>query len=153
MYDVMATSRIGRGRSLRAEHGEEAEFWSPDRHRTISGEEAAELIPALAPSEPSSAYLFYDCQTDDVRLVLTILGEAERFGAVVVNGAEVTEVIDDDGRAAGVVCREAESGERFEVRRRERGQRDRRMGGSDPAARAAHRGGDPADRTRVGAPT
>ncbi len=116
MYDVMATSRIGRGRSLRAEHGEEAEFWAPDRHRTISGEEAAELIPALAPSEPSSAYLFYDCQTDDVRLVLTVLGEAERFGAVVVNGAEVTEVVDDDGRAAGVVCREAESGESFEVR-------------------------------------
>jgi glycerol-3-phosphate dehydrogenase len=116
MYDVMATSRIGRGRSLRNEHGEEAEFWAPDRHHTISGEEAAELIPALAPSEPSSAYLFYDCQTDDVRLVLTILGEAERFGAVVVNGAEVTGVIDDGGRAAGVVCREAESGESFEVR-------------------------------------
>jgi glycerol-3-phosphate dehydrogenase len=116
MYDVMATSRIGRGRSLRAEHGEEDEFWAPDRHRTISGEEAAELIPALAPSEPSSAYLFYDCQTDDVRLVLTVLGEAERFGAVVVNGAPVTEVIDDDGRAAGVVCREAESGDRIEVR-------------------------------------
>jgi glycerol-3-phosphate dehydrogenase len=116
MYDVMATSRIGRGRSIRSEHGEEAEYWSPDRHRTISGEEAAELVPALAPSEPSSAYLFYDCQTDDVRLVLTVLGEAERFGAVVVNGAEATAVIDEAGRAAGVVCREAESGESFEVR-------------------------------------
>src|SRR5215207_7193542 len=116
MYDVMATSRIGRGRSLRSEHGEEADYWAPDRHHTISGEEAAELIPALAPSDPGSAYLFYDCQTDDVRLVLTVLGEAERFGAVVVNGAEVTGVIDEDGRAAGVVCRETESGEGFEVR-------------------------------------
>jgi glycerol-3-phosphate dehydrogenase len=116
MYDVMATSRIGRGRSQRNEHAGEADFWSPDRHRTITGEEAAELIPALGPMDPSSAYLFYDCQTDDVRLVLTVLGEAERFGAVVVNGAEVTEVLDDDGWASGVVCREAESGERFEVR-------------------------------------
>jgi glycerol-3-phosphate dehydrogenase len=116
MYDVMATSRIGRGRSLRAEHEAEEEYWSPDRHRTISGEVAAELIPALAPSGPRSAYLFYDCQTDDARLVLTILGEAERFGAVVVNGAPVIEVLDDDGRAAGVVCREAESSESFEVR-------------------------------------
>jgi glycerol-3-phosphate dehydrogenase len=115
MYDVMATSRIGRGRSQRNEHGEEADFWSPDRHRTISGEEAAELIPALGPLDPSAAYLFYDCQTDDVRLVLTVLGEAERFGAVVVNGAEVTEVLDDGGRAAGVAFTEAESGERFEV--------------------------------------
>src|SRR5215813_12373532 len=50
MYDVMATSRIGRGRSQKAEHGEEADFWSPDRHRTISGEEATDLIPALGPS-------------------------------------------------------------------------------------------------------
>ncbi len=115
MYDVMATSRLGRGRSQRNEHRAEAEYWSPDRHRTISGEEAAELTPALAPLDPSSAYLFYDCQTDDVRLVLTVLGEAERFGAVVLNGAEVTEVLDEDGRASGVVCVEAESGERFEV--------------------------------------
>ncbi len=115
MYDVMATSRIGRGRSQRNEHREEAEYWSPDRHRTISGEEAADLIPALEPMDPSSAYLFYDCQTDDVRLVLTVLGEAERFGAVVVNGAEVTEVLDDGGQAAGVAFTEAESGERIEV--------------------------------------
>ena len=116
MYDVMATSRIGRGRSQRHEHAGEAEFWSPDRHRTISGEEAAELIPALGPMDPSSAYLFYDCQTDDSRLVLTVLGEAERFGAVVLNGAEVTDVLEDDGRADGVAFTEAESGERIEVR-------------------------------------
>jgi glycerol-3-phosphate dehydrogenase len=34
---------------------------------------------------------------------------------VVVNGAPVVGVIDDNGRAAGVVCREEESGESFEV--------------------------------------
>ncbi len=116
MYDVMATSRIGRGRSERAEHAREANYWAPDRHRTISGEEAAELIPALAPLDPAGAYLFYDCQTDDVRLVLTILGEAERFGAVLLNGAEVTEVLDHDDRASGVKVTEAESGESFEIR-------------------------------------
>ncbi len=116
MYDVMATSRIGRGRSQRHEHAGEAQYWSPDRHRTISGEEAAELIPALGPMDPSSAYLFYDCQTDDSRLVLTVLGEAERFGAVVLNGAEVTDVLEDDGRADGAAFTEAESGERIEVR-------------------------------------
>jgi glycerol-3-phosphate dehydrogenase len=115
MYDVMATSRIGRGRSQRNEHREEAEYWSPDRHRTITGEEAVELIPALGPMDPSSAYLFYDCQTDDVRLVLTVLGEAERFGAVIANGAEVTEVLEENGQAAGVAFTEAESGERIEV--------------------------------------
>jgi glycerol-3-phosphate dehydrogenase len=115
MYDVMATSRIGRGRSQREEHEHEGDFWSPDRHRTISGEETAEMAPALAPLDPKSAYLFYDCQTDDARLVLTILGEAERFGAVLLNGADVTEILDQGGRASGVAFTEAESGEPIEV--------------------------------------
>ena len=114
-YDVMATARVGRGRSQRAEHGAEEEYWSPGRHRTISGEEATELIPALASLEPNSAYMFYDCQTDDARLVLTILGEAERFGAVLLNGADVTEVLDEEGKASGVAFREAESGDQIEV--------------------------------------
>ncbi len=117
LYDVMATSRIGRGRAQRAERAAEADgsYWSPERHRTIEGDEVAELAPALAPHDPKSAYLFYDCQTDDSRLVLTVLGEAERFGAILLNGAEVTEVLDEEGRASGVRCRETESGERFEV--------------------------------------
>ncbi len=117
MYDVMATTRVGRSRrELRASKEEDEDFyWSPDRHRTIDREELLELVPALSSRDPKDAYLFYDCQTDDVRLVLTILGEAERFGAVMLNGAEVTEVLAADGRATGVAAVEAESGERFEV--------------------------------------
>ncbi len=65
--------------------------------------------------EPSGAYLFYDCQTDDVRLVLTILGEAERFGALCLNRAEVTGLREEDGIARGVLCRDGESGLEFEV--------------------------------------
>jgi glycerol-3-phosphate dehydrogenase len=116
MYAAMATRRRRDRRRAEREAAEEGvEYWSPERHRSISGEEVEELIPALGPRRPSSAYLFYDCQTDDSRLVLTVLGEAERFGAVCVNGAEVVEIIDDAGRAAGVVCAEHESGERFAV--------------------------------------
>jgi glycerol-3-phosphate dehydrogenase len=124
MYDVMATTRVGQGRrdrqarerAVRGHEQAEDDYWAPDRHRTVPGDEAAELVPALAPRDPKEAYLFYDCQTDDARLVLTVLGEAERFGAVFRNGAEVTELISDEGRAAGVVCRDADSGESFEVR-------------------------------------
>ena len=117
MYDVMATTRVGRSRrEMRASKEEDEDFyWSPDRHRTIGRDELLELVPSLAPRDPVDAYLFYDCQTDDVRLVLTILGEAARFGAVMLNGAEVTEVLSRNGRAAGVAFVEEESGERFEV--------------------------------------
>ncbi|HEX7058468.1 MAG TPA: glycerol-3-phosphate dehydrogenase/oxidase [Solirubrobacterales bacterium] len=116
-YDVMATTRVGRSRrEMRSSKEEDEDFyWSPDRHRTIDRDEVLGMIPALRSRDPKDAYLFYDCQTDDVRLVLTILGEAERFGAVMLNGAEVTEVLERDGRAVGVACVEAESGERFEV--------------------------------------
>ncbi|MGN6588476.1 MAG: FAD-dependent oxidoreductase [Solirubrobacterales bacterium] len=120
MYDVMATTRAGRSRRERraARDREEADqsYWSPDRHRTIDREEVLELVPALAAREPKDAYLFYDCQTDDVRLVLTVLGEAERFGAVMLNGAEVTEILSENGKATGVAFVEEESGERIEVR-------------------------------------
>jgi glycerol-3-phosphate dehydrogenase len=140
LYDVMSVdrdrlrSRRGRkGRSERA-HGngsgesaetkplrrpaqlEEGESWSPERHRVISGEEVLELLPALASREPTSGYLFYDCQTDDVRLVLTVLGEAERFGAVCANRVGVTGLLEQDGRARGVQALDGESGTSFEVR-------------------------------------
>jgi glycerol-3-phosphate dehydrogenase len=63
MYDVMSTVR---------RRGRDDEYWSPARHRTIGGDEVAELLPALAQRGPTGGYLFYDCQTDDVRLVLTV---------------------------------------------------------------------------------
>jgi glycerol-3-phosphate dehydrogenase len=91
--------------------------WSPERHRVISGEEVLELLPALAAREPTSGYLFYDCQTDDVRLVLTVLGEAERFGAVCANRLDARALLmRGDGRAGGVLVRDDESGAEFEVR-------------------------------------
>ncbi len=103
LYDVMS-----RGRRRR---GEFAESWSPDRHRIVTGEEVAELLPVLADRRPTSGYLFYDCQTDDARLVLTVLQEAERFGAVLANRVEATELVDGGLRAF-----EAETGEELRIR-------------------------------------
>ncbi len=115
MYDVMATPGL-RGRRGRRAAGEDAEGdWSPARHRMISGEQVVQLLPALAAREPTSGYLFYDCQTDDVRLVLTVLGEAERFGAICANRIEVTELMHRHGRAAGVRARDRERGEELIV--------------------------------------
>jgi glycerol-3-phosphate dehydrogenase len=133
LYDVMSVDRdrlrTRRGRRARATAGrsageqgsrsappEEGESWSPERHRVISGEEVIELLPAIAAREPTSGYLFYDCQTDDVRLVLTVLGEAERFGAVCANRLHVTELLEQDGRARGVRALDTESGAELEVR-------------------------------------
>jgi glycerol-3-phosphate dehydrogenase len=120
LYDVMAVERRRGRRQRRARGGEEDsgpdESWSPARHRMISGADVVELLPALAGREPTGGYLFYDCQTDDARLVLTVLGEAERFGAVCANGVEVLELVEEDGRAVGVRARETASGGELVVR-------------------------------------
>ena len=113
MYDVLSMDKLRRrrrGKGNDEEPGADTwEEWSPDRHRTITGEEVAELLPALAAKDPTSGYLFYDCQTDDARLVLTVLGEAERFGAICANGLEVVELAEEGGRAAGVVVVDSDS--------------------------------------------
>jgi glycerol-3-phosphate dehydrogenase len=140
LYDVMSVAdrraagerlrgrraRRGRGGPPADEEGEgsapsvdvleRGESWSPERHRIVSGEEVVELLPAIASRAPSSGYLFYDCQTDDARLVLTVLGEAERFGAVCANRLAAVELLERDGRACGVRARDQEGGGEFELR-------------------------------------
>jgi len=123
MYDVMATPALRGRRSARraaraARDGSDTDAesdWSPARHRTITGAEVTELLPALANREPTGGYLFYDCQTDDARLVLTVLGEAERFGAVCATRLEVCELL-GTGEERGVMVRNVENGEEFPVR-------------------------------------
>jgi glycerol-3-phosphate dehydrogenase len=119
MYDVMATPRLRGRRSARraASALEDAESaWSPERHRVISGEEVIDLLPALGPRAPTGGYLFYDCQTDDARLVLTVLGEAERFGAICANRLEVIELAQAGGVYQGVTVRDGDGGAEFTVR-------------------------------------
>jgi glycerol-3-phosphate dehydrogenase len=119
MYDVMATPGLRGRRTRRAEqaleNGNDAD-WSPARHRVISGEEVAELLPALDDRKPTGGYLFYDCQTDDVRLVLTVLGEAERFGAICANRLEVTGLDRVGAHGATVKVRDAETGDEYPIR-------------------------------------
>jgi glycerol-3-phosphate dehydrogenase len=124
LYDVMSIERLrGRGRRGRRGRTDEgdpgdaaAASWAPDRHRVIAGDEVVERLPALAGREPTSGYLFYDCQTDDSRLVLTVLGEAERFGAVCANGLEVVDLLEEGGRTSGVRVADRAAGDSFEVR-------------------------------------
>jgi glycerol-3-phosphate dehydrogenase len=113
MYDAMSVDRIS---PLARRRARDETDWSPARHRVISGEEVTALLPALAARAPSGGYLFYDCQTDDVRLVLTVLAEAERFGAVAANRLEALGLLEDGGRAHGARVRDRVSGAELEIR-------------------------------------
>ena len=65
---------------------------------------------------------------------------------VCLNRAEVTGLLEEDGRAAGVMCRDLESGEHVRDRGRQRDQRDRRLGRPDPPRGDPRRGRGAADR-------
>ena len=120
MYDAMALPSLKALRRRKDGKEEEIEIdpssWSPDRHREIDGEEVVRLLPALERREPTGGYVFYDCQTDDVRLVLSALEEATRWGAVCVNRVEATGLTESGGRANGVAVRDRVSGEDFEIK-------------------------------------
>ncbi len=124
MYDVMAApslrgrrsarraaTRSGRGPGV-TDPGRDGEAdWSPSRHRLIGPDELVSLLPALASRNPSGGYLFYDCQTDDARLVLTVLEEAERFGAICANRLQAVELVPE-----GVVVSDLHTSATFTVR-------------------------------------
>ena len=58
--------------------------------------------PRWPAREPTVGYLFYDCQTDDVRLVLTVLGGGRALRRGVRQPARGHRAASEDGRAAGV---------------------------------------------------
>jgi glycerol-3-phosphate dehydrogenase len=105
-YDAFAAAALGgRLRDVR-------------RHERISAEEAIARAPALARSGLDYAYVYGDCATDDVRLVLTVLQAARRFGAQVLTYSEVRGVLWADDRVAGVEVLDRLDGSAYSLRAR-----------------------------------
>ncbi|MGH2732286.1 MAG: FAD-dependent oxidoreductase [Actinomycetota bacterium] len=96
LYDVLASSG------------------SFDRHRWAGGDEVGWLAPGLRGG--SGAYLVHEGLTDDSRLVLSVLREARRAGAVVCNHLGADAFLEARGRLAGCVGRDGIGGEAIEVR-------------------------------------
>ena len=94
-----------------------ASFKNLKVHRHLDGEETERLLPAMPHGKVRGGYLFYDCRTDDVRMVLAVLGEARRFGAVVANYVAV-ESLDGGEDASRAAVRDGVAGEAFESRAR-----------------------------------
>jgi glycerol-3-phosphate dehydrogenase len=86
-------------------------------HKRIDRDEAMRHMPTLREDNVASAYLYYDCRTDDARLTLCLARTAAARGAAVVNGARLVGVDKDSaGRVRGATV-EAD-GTTFAVRTR-----------------------------------
>jgi glycerol-3-phosphate dehydrogenase len=67
------------------------------RHRRIGVEEAVRMAPALRRSRIRGAWLYWDAQTDDSRLTISVLRRAAGLGALVANHAEAVAMRARDG--------------------------------------------------------
>ena len=82
-------------------------FRSPKLHKTWSKKRLAKEIPLLETKELRGGPLYYDCMTDDARLTLETLLDAERAGAVVLTYARATKLQHgENGRIEAVSVRD-----------------------------------------------
>lgn len=71
------------------------------RHRHLSRERVLKLAPTLVTQGLKEGFVYYDAQTHDARLTLAVMRTAAQFGATIVNYAEVTSFVMDQGKAVG----------------------------------------------------
>ncbi|HLY29730.1 MAG TPA: glycerol-3-phosphate dehydrogenase/oxidase, partial [Ktedonobacterales bacterium] len=76
------------------------------RHRRLSQAEVARRASCLTSTGLRSGFLYYDAQTDDVRLTLAVLRAAVERGALIANYCAATGFEVEDGRIVGVSAHE-----------------------------------------------
>ena len=83
MYDLTGGARIGK------------------LHDQIDKAATLAHVPTLREDRTLGAFIYYDAQTDDARLTMTIARSAIDLGAVVVNWCPVVSITKDAGHAVG----------------------------------------------------
>ena len=89
-----------------------------DRHQRISIEQAQALAPLLKTDGLKEAFVYWDAQTNDTRLVVAILRTAAQLGASIANYAEVVGFEKRDGRLTGARVRNTLTGGELTIRAR-----------------------------------
>lgn len=97
-YDLLA-GRLGLGRS-----------------RLLSRDQTLKRLPTVRPDGLRGGVLYYDGQFDDARLALCIAASAADHGATLLNHVRVTGLLKQDGRVAGAVAQDMETGTIRQIR-------------------------------------
>lgn len=85
-------------------------------HHYADAAEFSLLAPSVAQADLRGGYAYQDAQTDDARLVLRLLREAEAAGGWAINYVAAESLLREDGRVAGVRLRDSESGRALDAR-------------------------------------
>jgi len=71
------------------------------RHRHLSRERVLAMAPTLVTNGLKEGFIYYDAQTNDTRLSMTLIRTAAQYGATIANYAKVTSFIKEDGKISG----------------------------------------------------
>ena len=86
------------------------------RHRWLAKQDALRLAPALDPGGLRGAFLYYDCLTDDARLVIEVIKAAAAHGALIANYARARGFGKTDGRVSSIQIEDMLDRASFELR-------------------------------------
>jgi glycerol-3-phosphate dehydrogenase len=86
--------------------------------RIVGPKEALRLAPTLEPKGLRGGVVYYDAQFDDTRLAVTLLRTAQDYGALLINYMPVMGFHKEGDQIRGVLTRDSETGEEFNLRAR-----------------------------------
>jgi len=86
------------------------------RHRWLTLEAALRAAPALEPKGLRGAFLYYDCLTDDARMVIEVIKAASACGALVANYVSARGFRKDNDGVSNIAMEDTRDGSSFELR-------------------------------------
>jgi glycerol-3-phosphate dehydrogenase len=87
-----------------------------ERNQMLSRDETLAIEPLLRPDKVYGAGLYYECLTDDARLVIDTIKSAAALGTVAANYAPVIKLLLEDGGLTGAVVCDTTTGAEISVR-------------------------------------
>ncbi len=91
---------------------------SVNNHRRVSHEAVLKLAPALVSKGLKESFVYYDAQTNDARLTMTLIRTATQHGAIITNYTEVTSFMTEAGKICGARIRDNLTGQEVVVQAR-----------------------------------
>src|SRR5947209_1071045 len=88
------------------------------RHRRLSRETVLKLAPTLVGKGMKNGFMYYDAQTNDARLTMTLIRTAAQYGATITNYTEVTSFLVEAGQVCGVHVRDQFTNQEIDVNAR-----------------------------------
>ncbi len=87
-------------------------------HRRLSRDQVLKLAPALIQEGLKDGFTYYDAQTNDARLTLTLISTASRYGATITNYSEVVSFVEEGNKVKGAIVRDRLTGQEMAVHAR-----------------------------------